>query len=127
MVRASSSPDDQALRSALVNWAYNSKHRAAATDDTKDVLSWLRRNTREVKDLADPELSRRLLAAATSRLDGTQAASTSVRRNRAVLLNMLDYAVELGLLDSKRHVTSLPGSRARVALTHSPPAPFAVS
>jgi integrase len=93
-------PGDQALRSALVNWGYNSKHRAAATDETKDVLSWLRRHTREVKDLADPELSRRLLAAATSRLDGTQAASTSVRRNRAVLLNTLDYAVELGLLDS---------------------------
>jgi integrase len=92
-------PGDQALRSALVNWGYNSKHRAAAPEDVKDVLLWLRRNTREVKDLADPELSRRLLAAASSRLDGTQAASTSVRRNRAVLLNMLDHAVELGLLD----------------------------
>jgi integrase len=93
-------PGDQALRRALVNWGYNSKHRAAAPEEVKDVLSWLRRNTREVKDLADPELSRRLLAAASSRLDGAQAASTSVRRNRAVLLNMLDYAVELGLLDS---------------------------
>jgi integrase len=93
-------PGDQALRSALVNWGYNSKHRTAAPEDVEDVLSWLLRNTREVKDLADPELSRRLLAAATSRLDGTPAASTSVRRNRAVLLNMLDYAVELGLLDS---------------------------
>ena len=93
-------PYDQALRSALVNWAYNSKHRDAAPEEVEDVLSWLSRNTREVKDLADPALSRRLLAAATSRLDGTRAASTSVRRNRAVLLNTLDYAVELGLLDS---------------------------
>lgn len=94
-------PHDQALRGALVNWAYNSKHRATAPEEVEDVLSWLRRNTREVKDLADPAVSRRLLAAVTSRLDGTRAASTSVRRNRAVLLNTLDYAVELGLLDSK--------------------------
>jgi integrase len=93
-------PHDHALRSALVNWAYNSKQRDAAPEDVQDVLSWLSRNTREVKDLADPALSRRLLAAATSRLDGTQAASTSVRRNRAVLLNTLDFAVELALLDS---------------------------
>jgi integrase len=93
-------PDDQALRSALVNWAYNSKQRDAAPEDVQAVLSWLSRNTREVKDLADPALSRRLLAAATSRLDGSQAASTSVRRNRAVLLNTLDFAVELGLLDN---------------------------
>jgi len=39
------------------------------------------------------------LAAATTKLDGTRAAPTSVRRNRAVLLNALDYAVELKLLD----------------------------
>jgi integrase len=93
-------PYDQALRSVLVNWAYNSKHRDLAPPDVEDVLSWLSRNTRQVKELADPVLSRRLLAAATSRLDGTRAASTSVRRNRAVLLNALDYAVELGLLDT---------------------------
>jgi len=93
-------PDDQVLRSALVNWAYNSKQRDAAPGDVQEVLSWLSRNTREVKDVAGPALSRRLLASATSRLDGSQAASTSVRRNRAVLLNTLDFAVELGLLDS---------------------------
>ena len=83
-----------------MNWGYNTKQRGAAPDDIADVLAWLARNTREVKDLADPALSRQLLAAATSRLDGTRAAATSVRRNRAVLLNALDYAVELKLLDS---------------------------
>jgi integrase len=93
-------PEDPVLRSALVNWAYNSKHRKAAPEDMDGVLGWLSRNTREVKELADPGLSRQLLDAATSRLDGTQAAATSVRRNRAVLLNALDYAVEQGLLDN---------------------------
>ena len=92
-------PDGQALRSALVNWGYNTKQRALAPDDVADILAWLARNTKEVKDLADPALCRQLLAAATSRLDGSRAAATSVRRNRAVLLNALDYAVELKLLD----------------------------
>jgi hypothetical protein len=50
--------------------------------------------------LADSTLSRQALTAATSRLNASRAASTSVRRNRAVLLNALDYAVELKLLDT---------------------------
>jgi integrase len=92
-------PDGQVLRSVLINWGYNTKQRAHAPDDATDVMAWLARNTKEVKDLADPALSRQLLNAATSRLDGTRAAATSVRRNRAVLLNALDHAVELKLLD----------------------------
>jgi integrase len=95
----SGTPDSQVLRSALVNWGYNTKQRALAPDDIRDVLDWLARYTKEVKELADPSLSRQLLYAATSRLDGTRAAATSVRRNRAVLLNALDYAIELRLLD----------------------------
>jgi hypothetical protein len=65
-------PHDLALPSALVNWAYNSKQRTAAPEEVGDVLRWLSRNTREVKELADLALSRQLLAAATSRLDGTR-------------------------------------------------------
>jgi integrase len=45
-------------------------------------------------------LSRQVLTSATSRLDGKRAAPTSVRRNRAVLVNALGYAVELKLLDT---------------------------
>jgi hypothetical protein len=47
----------------------------------------------------DMALCGELLGAATSRLDGTHAAATSVRRNRAVLLNALEYAVELKLIE----------------------------
>jgi integrase len=92
-------PDDVALRSALVNWGYNAKQRASAPEDTADTLGWLVRNTRPVSDLADPALCREFLTAATSRLDGKRAAATSVRRNRAVLFNALEYAVELKLLN----------------------------
>jgi integrase len=41
-----------------------------------------------------------LLVAATSRLDGTIAAASTARRHRTILANAMDYAVELGLLDS---------------------------
>jgi hypothetical protein len=92
-------PDDKTLRHALVNWGYNTKQRNSAAEDVADALSWLGPNTREVADLADLALCRQLLGAAASRLDGTRAAATSVRRNRAVLLNALEYAVELGLID----------------------------
>ncbi len=37
--------------------------------------------------------------AATSRQDGARAAATSVRRNRAVLLNVVEYAVGLKLIE----------------------------
>ena len=96
---AGGTPDGPVVRSALVNWGFNTKERDRAPGDVEGVLIWLTRNTKEVKQLADPSLSRQLLDAATSRLDGTRAAATSVRRNRAVLLNALDYAVELKLLD----------------------------
>jgi len=87
VVSTSGQPGAQDLRRALVNWAYNTKQRSAASGDVADVLAWLARSTRDVADLAEPALCRQLLTAATSRLDGTRAAPTSVRRNRAVLLN----------------------------------------
>jgi integrase len=99
LAAGSSGPAGPKLRSALVNWGFNTKQRAMAPGGVADSLAWLERNTREVGELTDAVLSRQVLAAATSKLDGTRAAPTSVRRNRAVLLNALDYAVELKLLD----------------------------
>jgi integrase len=99
LAAGSNGPSGSELRSALVNWGLNTKQRAQAPEDMASILAWLENNTREVFELSDSALSRRVLVAATSRLDGTRAAPTSVRRNRAVLLNALDYAVELKLLD----------------------------
>ncbi|HUJ08317.1 MAG TPA: tyrosine-type recombinase/integrase, partial [Streptosporangiaceae bacterium] len=92
-------PSGQDFRSALVNWGLNTGRRASAPDDVADVLSWIDRHSRLVSELAEPALCRHVLSAATSRLDGSRAAASSVRRNRTVLLNALDYAVELRLLD----------------------------
>ncbi|MDF5759129.1 tyrosine-type recombinase/integrase [Spongiactinospora sp. TRM90649] len=43
---------------------------------------------------------RAVLSAASSRLDGKQAATSTVLRNKTILQNAMDYAVELKLLDS---------------------------
>jgi integrase len=99
LIVGGSGPAEPELRSALVNWGFNTKQRAAAPEDMAELLAWLARNTREVGELSDAALCRKVLTAATSKLDGTRAAPNSVRRNRAVLLNALDYAVELKWLD----------------------------
>src|SRR6266849_1416454 len=68
-----SGPAGAELRSALVNWGFNTKQRAMAPENVADTLSWLERNTREVGELSDAALCRKVLAAATTKLDGTRA------------------------------------------------------
>lgn len=92
-------PSDQDLRSALVNWGFNSGRRLSAPDELADALAWIDGHSRKVSELAEPVLCRQVLSAATSKLDGSRAAASSVKRNRTVVLNALDYAVELHLLD----------------------------
>lgn len=93
-------PTDADIRRAVLGWGYNSRLRESAPADAAIVLAWLAQYTRSVAELQRPADSRALLDAATTRLDGSRVAATSARRNRAVLLNALEYAVELGLLDS---------------------------
>jgi hypothetical protein len=81
LAAGSSGPAGPELRSALVNWGFNTKQRAMAPENVADMLAWLLRNTREVSELSDAALCRGVLVAATSKLDGTRAAPTSVRRN----------------------------------------------
>lgn len=60
--------------------------------------SWLARNTKPVTALADPATLRAVLSAASTLLDGSAAAPSTVRRNRTILHNALEYAVERQLL-----------------------------
>lgn len=92
-------PDDLALRTAMRRWGFNTKQRDKAPAAVADALCWLSANTRPVSVLADdPVLVRTLLDTATSRLDGKRAATSTVLRNKTILQNALDYAVELKLL-----------------------------
>ena len=58
------------------------------------------RNSAPVSALADAPTARRVLVRATGRLDGNIAAASTARRNRTILANAADYAVELDLLET---------------------------
>ena len=93
-------PADVELRKALRRWAFNTKQRATPPEDVARVLDWLSRSTKPVSALADATAARQLLDTATSRLDGTRFAPSTARRNRTILANALDYAVERKLLSA---------------------------
>jgi integrase len=92
-------PEDRTLRSAMHRWGYNTKQRQEAPKEAANTLRWLADNTKPISALTDDaSLVRDLLESATSLLDGTRAAPSTVRKHRMLLSNALDYAVELKLL-----------------------------
>ena len=91
-------PADEMIRTALKRWAFNTKQRPHAPVDIADTLRWLAANTHPVSALANAATLRGVLDTATSRLDGSRSATSTVLRNKAILHNALEYAVELKLL-----------------------------
>ena len=93
-------PDDANIRRALVRWGFNTKQRSEPPDDVAEVLAWVARNSAPLLKLAEAATARRMLDQATGRLDGKNAAASTARRHRIILANAMDYAVELGLLET---------------------------
>ena len=93
-------PDDANIRRALVRWGFNTKQRSEPPDDVAEVLVWVARNSAPLATLAEAATARRMLSQATGRLDGKNAAASTARRHRVILANAMDYAVELGLLET---------------------------
>ncbi len=95
-------PDGKALRSVLMNWAFNTPQRTNGvlpTVEIRDTLRWVEGNTRNVSVLAEPEHLRAVLNALARKIDGKSlSAATVANRKRAVLFNALEYAVEVKAL-----------------------------
>jgi hypothetical protein len=68
------------------------------TQEDREVVDWIIRHSRPLYDLTDVIAAREMLGTLATRLDGKSAAATVYRRKRAVLFNMLSYAVERELL-----------------------------
>jgi integrase len=100
LIEARGRPDDASLRRALIRWAFNTKQRSEPPEDIAEVLAWVARNSVPVSELADAATARRVLVQATGLVDGKNAAASTARRNRTILANAADYAIELGLLDA---------------------------
>jgi integrase len=81
-------------------WGFNTKRRHDAPPDIAERLRWLSVSTRPVRDLAIPSVAREVLEVATSNLDGQRAAPDTVRKHRMLLVNAMEYAIELQQLDS---------------------------
>jgi integrase len=88
------------VRTALREWALNRERRGNAPADVTAILRWAQRNTHSMRVWTDTATVRRALAAIETKLDGKAAAPSSIRRNRAILHNALEYAVELSILET---------------------------
>jgi integrase len=93
-------PSDDEIRRALYGWSFNKARRDVGPPpaDLAPAVRWLAANTTNLNDLQDAALVRKALDALSLRLDGKQAAATTIARKRAVFYGALRYAVELRLL-----------------------------
>lgn len=71
---------------------------AELSPEEREVVAWLVRNSRPLYDVTDAVAVRGLLDALAAKLDGKAAAATVYQRKRAVLFNLLSYAVERELI-----------------------------
>src|SRR6266568_1271449 len=96
-------PKPAVLRKALYGWAFNTKLREAGPPAyLAPAIKWVEQNTVPLVDLGDTDTLRRVLNQLARKLDGTPAAATVVARKRAVLFNLLGYAVD------KKHFPTNP-------------------
>lgn len=96
-------PKPAELRAALYGWAFNVKARADSPPPRlAATVGWVERNTVNLTDLGDPDTLRKVLNQLARKIDGSPAAATVVARKRAVLFNLLGYAVD------KKHFTMNP-------------------
>ncbi|WP_433215670.1 tyrosine-type recombinase/integrase [Dactylosporangium sp. CS-047395] len=95
-------PDDKLIRKALSRWAFNTQQRDAENcpADVAAALKWVKKNTRPVSALANPEILRAVLGAISAKLDGKPGAPSVVSRRRKIFNGSIEYAVELKLLDA---------------------------
>jgi len=92
-------PDVVLLRRVLtVHLLSPEDRRDALGDDEREAVAWLAKASRSVGDLTETSAARELLDGLTKNLDGSTAAATVISRKRAVVHNLLGYAVERGML-----------------------------
>jgi integrase len=66
--------------------------------EDQEVVGWFVRNSRPLYDMTDAVAVRDVLDALAAKLDGKAAAASVYQRKRAVLFNLLSYAVERELI-----------------------------
>ncbi|MEV0309301.1 tyrosine-type recombinase/integrase [Nonomuraea fuscirosea] len=94
-------PDAEILRTALRKYALLPEaKRPDVPLESKQALRWLEGASLDLTDLNETKTVRLALDALALRLDGKAASANTIRRKRAVLHAVLEYAVELEELPS---------------------------
>ncbi|MFG2299186.1 tyrosine-type recombinase/integrase [Streptomyces sp. NPDC048603] len=95
------------LRTALREYGFNTLHRENAPREIAAILAWVQRSTLTMAAWEDTARVEAILAAMTTKLNGTPVAASSVKRSRRVLNVLMEYAVKQGVLN----VNPLPKGR----------------
>jgi integrase len=93
-------PDPALLRRALREYELPPASRQLPrSPDVATAVRWLEKASLPLADLTDAAVVRPALDALALRMDGHAAAATTSRRRRSVFYNVLQYAMDLELLD----------------------------
>ncbi|MFJ8631502.1 tyrosine-type recombinase/integrase [Streptomyces sp. NPDC093568] len=103
------------VRTALREYAFNTRRREDAPPEVAVILKWVERNTLTMAAWEDPAKVDDVLRAVGSKLDGTRAAASSVKRNRRILNVAMGYAVKHKVL----RANPLPKGRGAAPKTSS--------
>ncbi|MFR9725027.1 tyrosine-type recombinase/integrase [Streptomyces sp. MS19] len=89
-------PAEEVLQRALRDWAFvlPGPSERDVPPEMKAVIAWVAENSPPLADLAQVDVMRRVLDSLRLKLDGSAAASETVKRKRKILVNALGYAVE---------------------------------
>ena len=113
------------IRRALRTWAFSNRLRGATEPpvDLTAVVRWLQTATVPVAELSSSRLGaarcRALLDLVRRKQDGAAAAANTANRKRAVLNNLMQYAVEVGAL-SANPLKAIKWTRPRTLKTVDP-------
>jgi integrase len=108
------------IRRALATWAFSGRLRDKTDPptDTAPVLAWLETATPSLTDLADPSTG--FARAIMDRISTKQAAANTANRKRAVLNNLMKYAVVERKLLAANPLESITWTRPRKLKTVDP-------
>jgi integrase len=94
-------PESRVLRATLRSYILLPEDkRPPSTAQVTQVLQWLESASRPISDLNEARVVLSALDALALKLDGKTAEASTINRKRAVFYGVLDYAVQLGDLDS---------------------------
>ncbi|MEV7170763.1 site-specific integrase [Streptomyces sp. NPDC093224] len=86
------------VRRALREYAFNTGRRDEAPPEVAVILRWVQRNSLTMAAWEDEGTVEALLRSVGTKLDGTAAAASSVRRNKRVLNVLIEHAIKRKVL-----------------------------